>query len=56
MEKVYATLAATLVLSAVGVYANIVTGIGGFLAAMGCVVCMTWLTVTEPTPFNLNKR
>lgn len=56
LEKVYATLAATLLLSAVGVYTNIVTGLGGLLAIIGCVVCMTWLTLTEPTPFNLNKR
>ncbi len=56
LEKVYATLAAALLVSALGTYVNIATGLGGFLAAMGFVVCATWLTMTEATAFNLNKR
>ncbi|BDA45448.1 Bax inhibitor 1 [Coccomyxa sp. Obi] len=56
LEKVYATLAAALLVSALGTYVNMATGLGGFLAAIGFVVCATWLTMTEATSFNLNKR
>lgn len=56
LEKVYATLAAALLVSALGTYVNMATGLGGFLAAIGFVVCATWLTVTEATAYNLNKR
>jgi FtsH-binding integral membrane protein len=56
LEKVYLTLSAALLVSALGTYVNILTGLGGFVAAIGFVVFATWLTVTEPTALNLNKR
>ncbi|EIE20198.1 Bax inhibitor-1 like-protein [Coccomyxa subellipsoidea C-169] len=56
LEKVYLTLSAALLIAAVGTYVNILTGLGGFVAAIGFVVCATWLTMTEPNAYNLNKR
>lgn len=56
LEKVYATLSAALLISALGTYVNTLTGLGGFVAAIGFIVCATWLTMTEATPYNLNKR
>mmetsp|Transcript_2856 Transcript_2856/g.8357 ORF Transcript_2856/g.8357 Transcript_2856/m.8357 type:complete len:248 (-) Transcript_2856:234-977(-) len=56
LEKVYATLAATLLVSASGVYFNLVTGLGGFLSMIAFVACSVWLAVTPNEPKNLNKR
>lgn len=54
--QVYATLAAALVMSAAGVYFNLVTGLGGWLSMIAFVVCSVWLAVTPNEPKNLNKR
>ena len=54
--QVYATLAAALVVSAGGVYFNLVTGLGGWLSMIAFVVCSVWLAVTPNEPKNLNKR
>lgn len=56
LQKVYLTLAAALLVSAAGVYFNLLTGVGGLLSIIGFVVCSTWLVSTEATPFNINKR
>lgn len=56
LEKVYATLAVTLLVSAAGVYFNILTGLGGFLSMISFVVCSVWLAITPNEPKNLNKR
>jgi FtsH-binding integral membrane protein len=56
VEKVYATLAAALAVSAVGVYFNLMTGLGGWLTMLTFVGCVVWLTATPPEPQNLNKR
>ena len=57
LEKVYATLAAALVVAALGVYVQIITGISaGLVGVIGSVICMTWLTATQPTAYNINRR
>ena len=56
LQKVYLTLAAALLVSAAGVYFNLLTGVGSLFSIIGFVVCATWLVSTEPTPFNVNKR
>ena len=57
LEKVYATLAAALVVAALGVYVQIITGISaGLVGVIGSVICMTWLTAMQPTAYNVNKR
>ena len=56
LQRVYLTLAAALAVSAIGVWVNLITGLGGLLAIAGFVVCAVWLTSTQPTPYNVNKR
>ena len=57
LEKVYTTLAAALLLSAFGVWINLTTGLGGnFIGVAGFVGCATWLSVSDASPYNLNKR
>jgi len=53
---VYATLAAALAVSAVGVYFNLLTGLGGWLTMITFVGCVVWLSATPPEPQSLNKR
>jgi FtsH-binding integral membrane protein len=56
VEKVYATLAAALLVSAAGCYVNILTGLGGWLTMLTFVGSVVWLSATPPEPRNLNKR
>lgn len=57
LEKVYATLAAALVVAALGAYVQILTGLSaGLFGVIGAVICMTWLTLTQPTVYNVNRR
>ena len=57
LEKVYATLAAALVVAALGAYVQIITGISaGLVGVIGSVICMTWLTAMQPTAYNINQR
>lgn len=56
VEKVYATLAAALLVSAAGCYFNMMTGIGGWLTMISFVISVVWLSSVPPEPQNLNKR
>lgn len=56
LEKVYATLAVSLLVSAAGVYFNLLTGLGGIISMIAFVVCSVWLALTPNEPKNLNKR
>lgn len=57
LEKVYATLAAALVVAAFGAYVQILSGwSAGLLGVIGAVICMTGLTLTQPTAYNINRR
>ena len=55
-RQVYVTLAGALLVSAVGVVCNMLTGLGGWLAAIALFGCTFGLLLVEPTPYNLNKR
>ncbi|CAL5228639.1 g11806 [Coccomyxa viridis] len=57
LEKVYATLAAALVVAALGAYVQILTGLSaGLVGVIGGVICMTALSVVQPTAYNISKR
>ena len=57
LEKVYATLAAALVVAAFGAYVQILSGwSAGLFGVIGAVICMTGLTLTQPTAYNINRR
>lgn len=57
LEKVYATLAAALVVAALGAYVQILTGLSaGLIGVIGSVICMVALSVLQPTAYNMNKR
>lgn len=56
VEKVYATLAASLLVAAGGVYFNLLTGIGGWLTMLTFVGCVFMLASTPAQPEKLNKR
>ncbi len=57
LEKVYATLAAALVVAAFGAYVQILSGwSAGLIGVIGAVICMTGLMLTQPTAYNLNRR
>jgi len=57
LEKVYATLAAALVVAALGAYVQIQTGISaGLVGVIGAVICMTGLSLMQPTAYNVNTR
>ena len=53
----YATLAAALVVAALGAYVQILTGLSaGLVGVIGGVICMTALSVLQPTAYNINRR
>jgi FtsH-binding integral membrane protein len=56
LTKVYATLTAAVVLSAVGIATNITFHVGGFLSIILAFGSLTWLAFTPASPQNLNKR
>jgi hypothetical protein len=57
LEKVYATLAAALVVAAFGAYVQILLGwSAGLFGVIGAVICMTGLTLTQSTAYNINRR
>ncbi|KAL6768767.1 hypothetical protein ACKKBF_B16115 [Auxenochlorella protothecoides x Auxenochlorella symbiontica] len=56
MQKVYATLAMTLLFAAAGCYINMLTGVGGMLGVLGFMACTIWLGFTPALPSTLRKR
>ena len=50
--QVYTTLAATVLLSAVGVYIHTLLNIGGIITSLLFVGASTWLMATPSTPQN----
>lgn len=56
LQRVYITLAGALLAAAAGVYTNLVSGIGGWLAIVGFIGSTFWLASTPANPASLNKR
>jgi FtsH-binding integral membrane protein len=56
LQRVYMTLAATVLLSAVGVYIHTLWNIGGIITSLLFIGASTWLAVTPSTAENENKR
>lgn len=56
LGKVYLTLAAALAVSSLGTAFSIYTGLGGFLAVIGFMVCVPWLLSVPAAPGMLRKR
>jgi FtsH-binding integral membrane protein len=54
--QVYATLAVTLAVAALGCYVNILTGIGGVLGMLGCIGCAIALGAVPASPATTRKR
>lgn len=56
LQRVYTTLAATVLLSAVGVYIHTLLNIGGIITSMMFIGASTWLALTPSTVQNETKR
>jgi len=56
LQRVYTTLAATVLLSAVGVYIHTLLNIGGIITSLLFFGASTWLMATPSTPQNETKR
>ncbi|KAH8960114.1 hypothetical protein BDL97_06G114400 [Sphagnum fallax] len=56
LQKVYLTLAAALLVSALGVYVHILWHIGGLITSLGFIATTAWLVSTPSTPAEEGKR
>jgi FtsH-binding integral membrane protein len=56
LQKVYLTLAAALLVSALGVYVHTLWHIGGLITSLGFIATTAWLVSTPSTPAEEGKR
>lgn len=56
LQRVYTTLAATVLLSAVGVYIHTLLNIGGIITSLLFIAASAWLAATPHTPQDETKR